>query len=561
MPINLDGVALANASAPLLFQKCRFPIFDLRRYRQPDEVVANMPTFIGGWAPGTIAPALDSQVVDIDTQTNVSDACRFPIVSVALTGCSWIAPDQQTIGLESEEINWEQLITRYCTVANIADPRRIGQIFNADGTLHTGNPYTLNIVRFAAALLREAQGIMLTTSALVGDAANTNQFDGLYAQIDNGWEETDGGACDATLNVGNVVNWDLLTGGDGSGAASPDATTVATTVTLWGQQFDVPAGWTLGDFLAMYADAAQANYGRGNTIDWEMHAPNGWRMAVLKALTCIQICNNTTFLSDRLIDRYERLVSGRIAELFGYGLTFPVLETGHMASGTLRFGPREIGDLPTYGLVFRNIVEVLQQLFPLGNALYGSGQGPVPGGDEPLLAMTRDQIANRFESLALHWDFQKVSAICVRISALLKAGLLATDRHLWLKITNVGVSNFRLAPPVDATVDDVAIEGVAPGVPALTSPADQATLDTLSEDDTTDLVWAAVAGADSYDVMLATDEEFTELVQVALSVPATTLETVALEDQETYYWRVRANNVAGSSAWSAAQSFDVDLNA
>src|SRR5690606_18457078 len=111
MPITLDGVALANASAPILFQDCRFPIMDLRRYRRPDEVVANMPTFIGSWKPGTIAPALDSQVIDIDTQTNTADGCRFPIVTAALTGCAWIAPDQKTVGLESEEINWEQLVT------------------------------------------------------------------------------------------------------------------------------------------------------------------------------------------------------------------------------------------------------------------------------------------------------------------------------------------------------------------------------------------------------------------------------------------------------------------
>lgn len=553
MPITLDGVALANASAPILFQDCRFPIMDLRRYRRPDEVVANMPTFIGSWKPGTIAPALDSQVIDIDTQTNTADGCRFPIVTAALTGCAWIAPDQKTVGLESEEINWEQLVTDYCTVANIADPERIGQIFNADGTLNTGNQYTLNIVRFVAAILREALGVTVTNAAMIGDAANVNQFDGLYTQIDNGWEGEDD-ACDSTLNTGNVINWDLLTGGDGTGVASPDAVTVATTITLWGQEFDVPAGWTLGDFLATFVDAAQANYGRGAEINWEMHAPNGWRMAVLKALSCIQLCNNTTFLSDRQVDRYERLVSGRIAELFGYGLTFPIFETGHLSQNTLRFGPRDIDGIPTYGLVFKNIVEVLRQLFPIGNALYGSGQGRLPGEAEPLLAMTREQIANRFESVAVHWDFQKVSSICVRLTTLLKAGLLATDRHLWLKITNVGVTNFRLAPPVDVTVDSEPIEGTVPEAPTLIEPADAATVNEA----TPDLIWDEVTGATSYDVVIATDSDFTELVHVELGHDDTTFTTDALEE-DTYYWRVRANNERGSSAWSETRSFTVDL--
>src|SRR5690606_9304803 len=137
---------------------CRFPIMDLRRYRVPDEVVQNMPTFLGGWADGTIAPALDSQVIDIDTETNAADDCRFPIVSVALESCSWIAPDQVILGVESEQINWKKLKTRFCEVASISLDR-IGQIFNRDGTLVTRNRYALNIVRFAMNALIEALGV------------------------------------------------------------------------------------------------------------------------------------------------------------------------------------------------------------------------------------------------------------------------------------------------------------------------------------------------------------------------------------------------------------------
>ncbi|MBK8035305.1 MAG: hypothetical protein IPK17_38535 [Chloroflexi bacterium] len=549
MPITLDGVALANASAPILFQTCRFPIMDLRRYRQPDEVVQNMPTFVGNWADGTIAPAIDSQVINVDTTTNAADACRFPIVSVALGGCNWIAPYMKVIGLESEQINWAQLVTAYCTVANL-QLDRLGQIFNADGTLVAGNPYTLNIVRFATALLRETLGLTFTHSALLGDYSNVNQFDGLYNQIDNGWVNGSD-ACDSTLNAGNAVNWDTLTGGDGSGTASPDDVTVATTVTLWGQSFDVPAGWTLADFLAMYAEAAQANYGRGQQVAWEMHAPSGWRMAVLKALSCIQLCNASTFMSDDLIARYERLVSGKIAELFGYGLTFPVLETAYTGANTLRFGPRELGGVPTYGLVLDNIVNVLRALNPLGQALYGSGQGRMPGDTEPLLGMTREKIVNRFEASTIHWDFSKVSPICVRASIMLKAGMLATDRHLWLKITNVGVNNLRLTSPSDWTVNSVAVNDTALGAPTQSSPANNAS----TTDTTPDLVWGAVTGAISYDVQVSTNVGMTEVVREANQTGTTyTPAALALDD---YWWRVRAVDIDGPGAWSTVRKFTV----
>lgn len=558
MPILLDGVALANATAPVLFQTCRFPIMDLRRYRVPDEVVQNMETYIGGWAPGTIAPAIETQVMNIDTVTNTADACRFPIVAFNLTTCSWIAPNQKVVGLESEEINWLELVTRYCTVTNIS-PDRLGQIFNADGTLVVGNPYTLNLVRAAAAEVRQGVALSVTQAAMVGDESNTNQFDGLYTQIDNGWQDGSP-ACDDTLNVGNEINWDLLTGGDGLGNASPDAVTVAGTVTLWGQSFDIPAGWTLADFLAYFAQSAQANYGRGEEIEWEMHAPSGWRMAVLKALSCIKLCNVVdTFMTDAVLARYQRLVSGKIAELFGYGLTFPIFETYYAGANSLRFGPRALGGIPTYGLVFENIVNVLRQLNPLGQALYGSGAGQLPGDPEPLLAMTREQIVNRFEALSLHWDFLKVSATCVRPSLMVKPGLLATDRHLWVKITNVGVNTFRLDAPVDMTIDgdpflgDQLIGLLA--APAFTAPANAAH---ITNGATVTLDWAVVTDADHYGVQVASDSGFSHLV-LNVTNNTDTDEVTSVLPEGTYYWHTRTYDAAGlPGVWSATRTFIVD---
>lgn len=560
MPILLDGVALQNASAPVLFQECRFPIMDLRRYQQPDEVVANMPTFIGEWANGTIAPAIASQLLNTDTVVNAADACRFPVVEVLWTSCAWIAPNQKLLGLETEQINWAQLIDQYCTVANIADPDRIGQIFNRDGTLVTGNPYTLNIVRTAMNTMLETMGLTFTQAAMVGDYANVNQFDGLYNQIDFGWENSDD-ECADELNHGNVIDWAELTD-SATATASPDATVGEDkTVNLWGTVFAVPEGWNLADFLAFFMDGAGANYGRGKPINWEMHVPNGWRMAVLKALSCIQLCNLTSYpVTDALIARYERLVSGKIAELFGYGKTFPIFETAYLAPNSLRFGPRDLDGLPTYGMVFKNIVNLLRSLDPLGQALYGSGSGrPPTGGKEPLLATTRSQIINRFEANTIHWDFQKITAICVRAAMMLKAGVLATDRHLWLEIKNVGTTTFRLPAVGDWTINDVVVTGHEPPAPTLSAPADASS----ATDTTPTYDWADVTGAIDYRIQISTTAadpltgEFDpdDIVRDAVVAVSTYTPTALALDQ--YFWHVNARTLDGTSNWSVERDHTI----
>jgi hypothetical protein len=90
-----------------------------------------------------------------------------------------------------------------------------------------------------------------------------------------------------------------------------------------------------------------------------------------------------------------------------------------------------------------------------------------------------------------------------------------------------------------------------PGVPVLVSPVDRATGVAL----TPTLSWRAVTGATSYTVQVATSATFTPLVVNQSGVTGTSRAVSGLENNTTYYWRVRASNAGGAGAWSVVRSF------
>ncbi len=77
---------------------------------------------------------------------------------------------------------------------------------------------------------------------------------------------------------------------------------------------------------------------------------------------------------------------------------------------------------------------------------------------------------------------------------------------------------------------------------------DAATAPTLS--------WLALAGASSYDIEVATDPAFANVVRTASGLTATSYTvSPALSQDTVYYWRVSANNVCGAGAVSATWAF------
>jgi hypothetical protein len=91
-----------------------------------------------------------------------------------------------------------------------------------------------------------------------------------------------------------------------------------------------------------------------------------------------------------------------------------------------------------------------------------------------------------------------------------------------------------------------------PAAPALSSPGSGTTVSSVRPT----LDWDAVAGADSYQVQVSTSSSFgTKVVDVTVSSGTEYTLTTDLARNTTYYWRVTATNVAGTSPAATTRSF------
>jgi subtilisin-like proprotein convertase family protein len=82
--------------------------------------------------------------------------------------------------------------------------------------------------------------------------------------------------------------------------------------------------------------------------------------------------------------------------------------------------------------------------------------------------------------------------------------------------------------------------------PALSAPADGAIGLGLSPVFT----WSGAAGGTTYDIQVASDPDFTQIVSEFSGLTAPTASGIQLGTESTYYWRVRANNLCGASDWT-----------
>ena len=90
----------------------------------------------------------------------------------------------------------------------------------------------------------------------------------------------------------------------------------------------------------------------------------------------------------------------------------------------------------------------------------------------------------------------------------------------------------------------------APAAPVLVRPVNGDTAQPV----TPMLKWSTVNGATSYHMQVATDTGFSSLFLQDTALTDTE-RVIILDSSTTYYWRVRAKNAGGSSAWAVVWSF------
>jgi hypothetical protein len=127
------------------------------------------------------------------------------------------------------------------------------------------------------------------------------------------------------------------------------------------------------------------------------------------------------------------------------------------------------------------------------------------------------------------------------------SGLLNTTKYYWRVF---GKNTYSLGP-ASTTFRFTTVAG-PPAVPVLRSPADNAT----NVDTNTTIIWAKAANATSYHVQVSKDPAFGgQFVVDDTSVVDTTKALTSLSLGTKHYWRVRAKNAGGSSAFSTSRSF------
>lgn len=72
------------------------------------------------------------------------------------------------------------------------------------------------------------------------------------------------------------------------------------------------------------------------------------------------------------------------------------------------------------------------------------------------------------------------------------------------------------------------------------------------------LVWKIAAGADSYRLQVSKSKDFSQNIIDNSNLVGTSLTIQNLEEGITYYWRVRATNIAGNSAYSPTWEFSTE---
>ncbi len=183
----------------------------------------------------------------------------------------------------------------------------------------------------------------------------------------------------------------------------------------------------------------------------------------------------------------------------------------------------------------------------------------------PVLALPADNTIDQPVSLALAWStVSTATAYHVQVStasdfstiymqdSLLTTGsttvrcLSNSTKYYWrVRAKNIGGASTWTSASSFTTII------AQPGVPVLTLPNDNA----IDQPVSLSLAWSLVSTATVYHVQVSTVSDFSTIYMEDSLLTAGSTTVSGLSNSTKYYWRVRAKNIGGASAWTIARSF------
>jgi|GEM_PF-2374270 len=193
--------------------------------------------------------------------------------------------------------------------------------------------------------------------------------------------------------------------------------------------------------------------------------------------------------------------------------------------------------------------------------VYMGIDGTIPQPEAPQLVSPADQSSDLTADVSFVWnsvifagpyDFQiatdsDFTELVVDESGIADTTITITELdlnlHYYWRVRATGI----IGGPASDWSDVWEFETVGiPPAPALTSPADG------SEDQPTSITfeWGESAGAETYQLQVATVDDFSSTFANVTDIQNTEYEITGLDNDRTYYWRVRAKNEFGEGEWS-----------
>ncbi|MEJ6792627.1 MAG: T9SS type A sorting domain-containing protein [Lacinutrix sp.] len=327
---------------------------------------------------------------------------------------------------------------------------------------------------------------------------------------------------------GSVANGDSVTmnlGAFGSGAGCPSSGIVP------GAPYDL--GRTVTHELGHFYNLDHV-FGSCGTDDGIADTPNqGNSNGGCPALGSQPACNPA---EQELFQSYMDYTNDACMFMFSAGQT--TVAEAYVTSIQSTFKPNVVqcSAAPDFALTAANAVENICN--PTNTVTYTLNYVATGGNTDPTTFSASNLPAGATQS----FNPSTLSADGTTVLTLGNLGGLATGNYS-ITVTGTGITTNSLT--VDLNVD-----GALPTVPALVSPANDAT-DTALQ---VNLAWSPIANATSYTLEMATDTAFTQnytsnvLTSVGFNTPELTFMT-------QYFWRVKSSNSCGDSSYSSTRNF------